>query len=210
LGGVLQLIFNLLLRVTLTKDGCSIVKTSVQISLPSWISGETISPNGYDTDSKKMALAVNLSRRNVEQGTGGPFGAAVFTADGNLVSVGVNCVVAQRSSVMHAEIAAIMLAQRMLGMSRLEKTAHNKYVLATSAQPCAMCLGAVVWSGASALLFGARRADVESITGFDEGPLPLQWERALSSRGIRVRGGILRARASGVLRAYKELGGVLY
>jgi tRNA(Arg) A34 adenosine deaminase TadA len=170
------------------------VKTSVQISLPSWISGENFSPNGYDTDSKKMALAINLSRKNVKQGTGGPFGAAVFTAAGNLVCV----------------IAAIMLAQRALGMSRLEKTSHNKYVLATSAQPCAMCLGAVVWSGVSALLYAARRSDVESITGFDEGPLPLQWEHALSSRGIRVRGGILRARAAGVLRTYKELGGVLY
>jgi tRNA(Arg) A34 adenosine deaminase TadA len=186
------------------------VKTSVQISLPSWISSEDIPPKGYDADSKKMALAVHLSSKNVEQGTGGPFGAAVFTAAGDLVSVGVNCVVSQRSSVMHAEIAAIILAQRALGMSRLEKSARTKYVLATSAQPCAMCLGAVVWSGVSALLYAARRADVESITGFDEGPLPLQWEHALSSRGIRVRGGILRARAAGVLRAYKEQGGALY
>jgi tRNA(Arg) A34 adenosine deaminase TadA len=34
----------------------------------------------YPTDEERMRLAIDLSRENVERGTGGPFGAAVFEA----------------------------------------------------------------------------------------------------------------------------------
>ncbi len=167
-------------------------------------------PDGWDSNEKKVGLAIRLARANVVKKTGGPFGAAVFTNRGRLVSVGVNCVLGQRSSVAHAEIMAIMLAQRTLGASRLDKKGEGGFVLASSAQPCAMCLGALVWSGVSSLAYGAPRADVEEMAGFDEGPYPDGWRRQLRLRGITVSGGVLRRRAVSVLRMYRQRGGVLY
>ena len=56
------------------------------------------------------------------------------------------------------------------------------------------------------LLIGARSEDVESLTDFDEGPLPADWIGELERRGIAVRRDILREQACAVLRAYGESG----
>ena len=63
-----------------------------------------------------MAFVIALSRRNVLEQTGGPFGAAVFErASGRLVAPGVNIVLAGNTSLAHAEATAFMLAQQGLG-----------------------------------------------------------------------------------------------
>ena len=56
----------------------------------------------------------------------------------------------------------------------------------------------------------ALAEDVESLTGFDEGPIPRDWEKQFERRGISVRGGILRDEACEVLRFYRESGGAVY
>ncbi|MCT7027974.1 nucleoside deaminase, partial [Salmonella enterica subsp. enterica serovar Minnesota] len=66
-----------------------------------------------------MALAIELSRLNIERSQGGPFGAAVFDGHGRVVSVGVNRVVPQTCSVAHAEMMAYMSAQQRLAAFRL-------------------------------------------------------------------------------------------
>ena len=81
--------------------------------------------------------------------------------------------------------------------------------LVTSVEPCAMCLGAVPWSGVRRLVCGARGEDACAI-GFDEGAKPADWVRGLESRGIEVQRDVLRAAAVAVLRRYVEEGGVLY
>ena len=65
------------------------------LTLPAWIHGEVDIARTYDDDEAKVALAIQLSNRNVEQGSGGPFGAAVFDGHGRLIAVGVNRVVPQ-------------------------------------------------------------------------------------------------------------------
>jgi tRNA(Arg) A34 adenosine deaminase TadA len=136
-----------------------------------------------------------LSRRNVAQQSGGPFGAAVFDAEsGRLIAAGVNRVVPQSCSVAHAEIMALMVAQQRLGQHRINQ-AGSRYVLATSSQPCCQCYGATVWAGIDELLIGARAEDVEELTEFDEGPLPSDWIGELERRGIAVRRDILRDQA---------------
>jgi tRNA(Arg) A34 adenosine deaminase TadA len=184
--------------------------TSLRIQLPRWVSAEILRAHIYDTDEKKIGLAVRLSAKNVGEKSGGPFGAAVFARAGELVSAGVNCVVGQHCFAAHAEMMALMLAQRRLRVSRLCDAPGAPYVLASSAQPCAMCVGALAWSGISTLLFGARRRDVQALAGFDEGPIAADWESELAKRGIHVRGGILRQRAAAVLREYAASGGILY
>jgi tRNA(Arg) A34 adenosine deaminase TadA len=158
-----------------------------------------------------MAVAVRLAAANVRHGLGGPFGAAVFEEEtGRLVSVGVNRVLEHRCSTAHAEVVALMLAHAGLRTHRLDDGPACRYALATSAQPCAMCYGAIGWAGISRLIVGARREDVEAITGFDEGPLHPDWKRELERRGTTVVTDVLREAACDALRAYHDAGGAVY
>jgi tRNA(Arg) A34 adenosine deaminase TadA len=178
----------------------------IQLTLPPWIGDVADVNRRYETDEDRMALAVALARENVDRGGGGPFGAAVFNNhSGRLVAVGVNRVVPQHCSLAHAENMALMIAQQRLGRHRINEDGGH-YVLATSAQPCCQCYGATVWAGIDTLLIGARTEDVESLTEFDEGPLPADWAGELERRGIAVRRDILRDASRDVLADYGRNG----
>ncbi|MFD0322139.1 nucleoside deaminase [Lysobacter gummosus] len=177
---------------------------SVQLALPDWINEAVDRQRAYPSDEDKVALAVELSRRNIELGTGGPFGAAVFDSNGLVIGVGVNRVVPQNCSVAHAEMMAFMCAQAALSAFRLNDI--GPMTLATSAQPCCMCYGASFWAGIDHLLIGARSEDVMRLTEFDEGPLPADWIGELERRGIAVRRDLHRDAACEVLRRYGESG----
>ncbi|WP_049620817.1 nucleoside deaminase [Frateuria defendens] len=173
----------------------------IQLALPAWVTDVADFGRLYRTDEERVGLAIALSRENVARGDGGPFGAAVFDQEGRLVAAGVNRVVPQSCSVAHAEMMAYMSAQQRLGTFRLNE-AGGRYTLATSAQPCCQCYGATVWAGVDELLIGARASDVEELTDFDEGPLPVDWIGELERRGIAVRYDILREEARAVLADY--------
>lgn len=181
----------------------------VHLTLPPWLHGEIDTQKLYPDDEAQVALAIQLARRNVEHGSGGPFGAALFDGDGRLLSIGVNRVVPHTCSAAHAEMMAFMTAQARLQACRLNEAVPG-VTLATSAQPCCMCYGASVWAGIDLLLIGARAEDVEELTEFDEGPLPADWVGELERRGIAVRRDILRPAAREVLRLYAETGGRRY
>lgn len=180
----------------------------VHLTLPAWVHEHVDASRAYPGDAAKVALAIELSRLNVEAQSGGPFGAAVFDSQDRIVSVGVNRVMPHTCSVAHAETMAYMLAQQRLQTPRLNE--HGVMTLATSSQPCCMCYGATVWAGIDRLLIGARSEDVEALTPFDEGPLPADWIDALNQRGIEVVRDILRDDARVVLRTYGESDGAKY
>jgi tRNA(Arg) A34 adenosine deaminase TadA len=178
-----------------------------RFELPVW-TGRYDKGERFVSDEEKMLLAVELSRMNVQQRTGGPFGAAVFGEDGDLVSMGVNMVTTGGSSVLHAEVVAIMLAQARVGMYDLGK-GEKGYDLFTSCEPCAMCLGAIVWAGLRKVVCGAREADAEA-AGFDEGDKPSGWEAKFKHRGITVVRGVCRKSAGQVIKQYINSGGKVY
>ena len=186
----------------------------VELSLPDWIPDAVAGAGAVAGDVDKVALAIELSRRNVDAGTGGPFGAVVFGPDDRVVAAAVNRVMPMSSSLAHAEAMAYMLAQQRLGRARLNRDDEDRplgpFVLATSSQPCCQCYGATVWAGVDRLLIGARSEDVEELTEFDEGPLPQDWVGELEKRGIAVVRDLLREDARAVLRAYGESGGDRY
>ncbi len=181
----------------------------VHLVLPVWIAEAVDDRALYVDDDSKIALAIGLARQNIRQRSGGPFGAAVFDASGRLISVGVNRVLPQSCSLAHAENMAFMLAQLRLQRARLNETGEP-FTLATSAQPCCQCYGASVWAGIDTMLIGARSEDVESLTQFDEGPLPVDWMGELERRGIAVRRDIRREEACEVLAEYGRSGGATY
>jgi tRNA(Arg) A34 adenosine deaminase TadA len=178
-------------------------------TLPVWFRHEIGSERRYTDADAQISLAIELARRNVEHGTGGPFGAAIFDDDGTLVAAGVNRVEALHSSLAHAEIVALAHAQRKLDRARLNADGR-RYTLATSAQPCCQCYGALVWAGIDALLIGARSEDTEALAGFDEGPLPRDWIGELERRGIGVTRDLQRDAACAVLARYARCGGACY
>lgn len=181
----------------------------VHLTLPAWVHDVVDPADVFVSDEDKVALAIELSRRNIEARSGGPFGAVVFGPDHRVVAAGVNRVVPQTTSLAHAENMAYMLAQQRLQTPRLNDVLAP-VTLATSSQPCCQCYGATIWAGIDRLLIGARSEDVMELTEFDEGPLPADWIGELERRGIAVSRDLLRDQARAVLRAYGESGGERY
>ena len=100
---------------------------------------------------------------------------------------------------------ALATSQQRVQSFRLNQSGE-RYTLATSAQPCSMCYGALIWAGIDELLIAARADDVQQLAGFDEGPLPADWKGELEKRGIAVRTDLMRDHARDVLRDYGESG----
>ena len=182
---------------------------TIQLALPAWLDAEAEPGRVYPDAAAQVGLAIRLARRNVEQRSGGPFGAAIFDGAGRLVAAGVNRVLPQTCSVAHAEMMAFMAAQARVGRARLNENGE-RHVLATSAQPCCQCYGASFWAGIDALLIGARSSDVMELSEFDEGPLPADWTGELERRGITVQRDILRDEARDVFTMYSKAGGAMY
>jgi tRNA(Arg) A34 adenosine deaminase TadA len=182
----------------------------IRLTLPPWVDHFLEKFPPCRTEEEKMRLAVSLARENVIQGTGGPFGAAVFREPGHeLVSVGVNGVERLNNSVAHAEMMAIMGAEARLGSYTLRTPAGELHELFTTCEPCAMCLGAVLWSGLTRLVCGAGRQDALAL-GFEEGPVFPESYRYLEVRGVEIVRGLLAEEARAVLRLYQERNGRVY
>ena len=179
------------------------------VALPAWVEAYAKGWGGpLESDADCMALAIALSAENVSRGTGGPFGAVVTDGGtGRLLGVGVNTVTGSGISLAHAEMVALSLAQRSLGGWNLGE--HAAARLATSCEPCAMCYGALPWSGVRHVAWGARREDAEAC-GFDEGDKPADWREALEARGIATRADLMRTEAAAVLQKYARSNGTIY
>jgi tRNA(Arg) A34 adenosine deaminase TadA len=189
----------------------SLPQTVITLSLPLWLERALPPPDtAFPAEEDRMRLVIGLAEQNIAAGTGGPFAAAVFDGGtGRIIAAGVNLVTSLNSSVAHAEIIAIMLAQQRAGTYDLGGGGLPPLELATSAEPCAMCLGAISWSGVRRLVCGASGEDVTGI-GFDEGAKPAAWQRELEARGIAVVRNVCRSEAAAVLRRYVERGGIIY
>ena len=182
----------------------------VCVSLPAWVHDVVDWERRYTDDGEKMRLAIALSRENVRHRTGGPFGALVVERDsGRLVAVGVNSVVRLSNCTLHGEMVAFMLAQARLGTFSLAAEGLPVHELVTSCDPCAMCLGATLWSGVRRVLCGATRDDA-MLLQFEEGPVFASSWAYLRRKGIEVHHGVLRAEAVAVFDMYREQGGAIY
>ena len=183
----------------------------VEFSLPGWVEEFLAEPETVYADiEERMRLVIELSRLNIDHDTGGPFGAGIFDLSTHrLVAPGVNLVTTSNLSTTHAEMVAIMVAQRVVGHFDLGGARQPPYELVASTEPCAQCFGATPWSGVRRLVCGARDEDARAI-GFDEGPKLPDWAEALEERGISVVTDACRDEAAAVLRHYAESGGAIY
>ena len=176
---------------------------SLSLSLPEWTTSALAALHSHlPTPEERMAAVIEFSRQNFLQNTGGPFAAGVYERDtGKVVVIGVNRVLEYNCSSAHAEIMALSLAQKMLGTYDLGAEGLPAHELVVNWRPCAMCFGAVLWSGVRALTIAGEGPEVEEITGFDEGPVANDWRGELARRGIALTEDVLRDEA---IAAYKE------
>jgi tRNA(Arg) A34 adenosine deaminase TadA len=182
----------------------------VLIDYPDWLSDVVDWKQCLTSDDDRMRLAIRLAHENVERETGGPFGAIIVEREsGAIIAAGVNSVIRLRNSTLHAEVVAFMMAQQRLRSYTLNAPRMPAHELVTSCDPCAMCLGAALWSGVRRIVCGAARDDATRLD-FEEGPVFPQSYAYLRERGVEITQGVLRSEASQVLELYRSKHGPIY
>ncbi len=182
----------------------------IVIDQPNWVNDAVDFDKTYASDEERMRVAITVSRENVSRKTGGPFGAAIFERQsGKLVAVGMNSVVRLYNCTLHGEMVAFMMAQQRVKSFTLAAPGMPEHDLFTSCEPCAMCLGAALWSGVKRIVMGAAREDASRLN-FEEGPVFPESYKYLEDRGIQIVRHVLRDEAKAVLDAYRGGGGKIY
>ena len=104
-----------------------------------------------------MRMAIDEARKGIHSGHGGPFGS-VIVKNGVVVAKGHNQVIKNQDPTCHGEMMAIHKACKKLGTFDL-----SGCELYTTAEPCPMCLGAILWANISRVYFGCNIVDTEEI-----------------------------------------------
>lgn len=108
--------------------------------------------------NQPMELAIEKARETMNENIGGPFGAAIVDANGNIIAVSSNRVLGDHDPTAHAEVTAIREACKKLGTHDL-----SGCVIYATGHPCPMCLGAIIWANIKKCYYGCRPSDAEEI-----------------------------------------------
>ena len=107
--------------------------------------------------NKFMEIAAEEARNGINEGHGGPFGC-VIVKDGKIIGKGHNEVVKNTDPTCHGEIMAIRNACKNIGSFDL-----SGCELYTTAEPCPMCRGAILWANIRKVYFGCNISDTDAI-----------------------------------------------
>ncbi len=136
-----------------------------------------------DDPEQLMRRAIAKARQGIDAGQS-PFGCAI-AKDGQLLSECHNNVIATTDITAHAEVNAIRAACSQVGEILLEGC-----VVATTCEPCPMCMAALHWARVSHVYFGATIADAEA-AGFNELQLPAADLLSIGGSNVKLVGGLL-------------------
>lgn len=125
-----------------------------------------------------LELALDEAFSGMHANEGGPFGAIIVSAEGDIIGRGRNQVIATNDPTAHAEVTAIRDACRRMGNFHLEGA-----VLYTSCEPCPMCLSAIYWAHIKAVYYGSDRHDAGRI-GFADKFIYDELEKPPAARAI--------------------------
>lgn len=132
------------------------------------------------TNEQYMEIAIDTAFDGISKAHGGPFGAVVVDANGNVVGVGHNRVLVDSDSTAHGEVVAIRDACKRLGTHDL-----SGCTIYTTGAPCPMCRGAILWSNISDVYYGCNVADADSI-GFRDEKFYAMWDKYSENYGKEV------------------------
>ena len=130
-----------------------------------------------------MRLAIDKAREGLAAGQS-PFGCAIARGE-EVIAVAHNTVLATTDITAHAEINALRLACGTTGLILLEG-----FQVATTCEPCPMCMAALHWARVSDVHFGASIADAESV-GFNELRVPAAEVLKVGGSPVQLHGGVL-------------------
>jgi tRNA(Arg) A34 adenosine deaminase TadA len=146
-----------------------------------------------DRDQRLLRLAIAVSVRSRGRGNH-PFGAVLADEDGEVLLEAENTVVSTRDVTGHAEMNLVRTASRTLPREVLARA-----TVYSSTEPCAMCAGAIYWSGVGRLVYAMAERDLLALTGDHPGnpTLDLGCRLVLGSgqRSIEVVGPALAGEA---------------
>ena len=126
-----------------------------------------------------MRRALEAARRGTRRGEA-PFGCVIWS-DGEVVAEACNTTRSDDDVTAHAEINALRRAGRRL----------DGAVVATTCEPCPMCMGALLWAGVDIVLYGATIEDARA-AGFDQFDLSARDLTRLSGGSLHLVPHVLR------------------
>jgi tRNA(Arg) A34 adenosine deaminase TadA len=141
-----------------------------------------------------LRRAFAVARRARQHGNH-PFGAILVSANGDVLIESENGFLPDRDMTAHAERLLATQASK-----QIEPLALAGCTMYTSAEPCAMCAGAIYWSGIGRVVFGMTERRLKSMTGnHAENPtfdLPCRTVFAAGQRRVEVIGPLLEEEAA--------------
>jgi tRNA(Arg) A34 adenosine deaminase TadA len=112
-----------------------------------------------ERDALFLRQAFEVARRSMSHGNH-PFGAILVDKDGKVLLESENGYMPARDGTAHAERLLATEACRTLSGDVLAES-----TLYSSAEPCAMCAGAMYWAGIGRLVYGLSEHRLRAITG---------------------------------------------
>jgi tRNA(Arg) A34 adenosine deaminase TadA len=146
-------------------------------------------------DELHLLAAIELARRAREHGNH-PFGALLVDAGGEVVLEAENTVLTEHDCTNHAELNLVRASSR-----RFDEATLGGCTLYASTEPCAMCAGAIYWSGIGRVVFALSGAALNAmVEGGEEAELSLPCREVFSRGGhaVDVSGPNLEAEAGAV------------
>jgi guanine deaminase len=143
-----------------------------------------------------MRLAIDAARRGILAGQS-PFGCAI-AYEGRIVAACHNTVWLTTDITAHAEVNAIREACRRRRQILLEGC-----VVASTCEPCPMCMSALHWARVKTVYFGATIADAAT-AGFRELAIPAATVVQLGKSPVELVEGILAEKCRELFRQWKQ------
>jgi tRNA(Arg) A34 adenosine deaminase TadA len=131
------------------------------------------------TDEGHLLRAIELARRSRKAGNH-PFGSLLADASGRIVLEAENTVVSEGDVTGHAELNLVRAASVRFDVAFLREA-----TLYASTEPCAMCAGAIYWSGIGRVVFALSGEELAAIVDDPTGDSALR----LTCREVFARGG---------------------
>ncbi|MDO4449353.1 MAG: tRNA adenosine(34) deaminase TadA [Moraxella sp.] len=149
------------------------------------------SDDDFDNDDKHfMQIALDLAQQGAKLGEV-PVGAVVVL-DNQIIGQGFNCPISQKDSTAHAEMVAIRQACENLDNYRLMGA-----TLYVTLEPCTMCLGAIIHSRISRVIFGASEPKAGVIISQENFA-----EKRYFNHYITIEGGLFAERSGRLLQEF--------
>lgn len=142
----------------------------------------------YQSHEFYLRRCIEISRKSRESGNT-PFGALLVDGDGNIIMEQGNIEITEKICTGHAEATLAARASHEFSREFLWNC-----TLYTTAEPCAMCAGAIYWANIGRVVYGMTEKRLLELTGSDEQnptfDLPCREVFARGQKDIQVIGPI--------------------